>query len=95
LRDAIRSIRTRWQAIFTKVLVGVDGRVSGRDAIALAARLTEPGGTITLAHVYPGVYKPSHAIVPGMATEDRDRAQALLEKKREEAGVAVQAPSPG
>jgi nucleotide-binding universal stress UspA family protein len=86
--------------MFTKVLVGVDGRVSGRDAIALAAQLSEPGGAITLAHVYPGVYKPSHAIVPGMAAEDRERAHALLEKEREEAGVdaeliAVQAPSPG
>lgn len=86
--------------MFTNVLVGVDGRVSGRDAIALAAQLTEPGGAITLAHVYPGIYKPSHAVVRGMVTEDRERAEALLEKERAQAGVeaevlAVQAPSPG
>jgi nucleotide-binding universal stress UspA family protein len=86
--------------MFTNVLVGVDGRVSGRDAIALAAQLTEPDGAITLAHVYPGIYKPSHAIVRGMVAEDRERAQALLEQEREEASVEaelvpVQAPSPG
>lgn len=86
--------------MFKNVLVGVDGRVSGRDAIALAAQLTEPGGAITLAHVYPGVYKPSHAIVRGMVSEDRERAEALLEREREQAQVeaelvAMQAPSPG
>lgn len=86
--------------MFTNVLVGVDGRVSGRDAIALAAQLTEPGGAMALAHVYPGIYKPSHAIVPGIVAEDHEWAEALLEHERDEAGVeaelvAVQAPSPG
>lgn len=86
--------------MFKNVLVGVDGRVSGRDAIALAAQLTEPGGAMTLAHVYPGAYKPSHAIVRGMVSEDRERADALLEREREQAGVeaelvSLQAPSPG
>jgi nucleotide-binding universal stress UspA family protein len=86
--------------MFKNVVVGVDGRVSGRDAIALAAQLTEPGGTITLTNVLPGVYKPAHAIVPGMVEEDCARAKALLKTEREHAGVAaeldvVQAASPG
>jgi len=38
--------------MFRKVLVGVDGRPGGRDAVALARQLTAPGGVITLAHIY-------------------------------------------
>lgn len=37
--------------MFKNVLVGVDGRPNGRDAIALASRLTGPDGKLTLAHV--------------------------------------------
>jgi nucleotide-binding universal stress UspA family protein len=40
-------------ATFNNVLVGVDGRQGGRDAIALAIRLAGPGARITLAHVDP------------------------------------------
>lgn len=39
--------------MFWNVLVGVDGRQGGRDAIALAAELAAPGARITLAHVDP------------------------------------------
>lgn len=73
--------------MFKNVLVGVDGRQGGRDAIALASRLTEPGGAVTLAHVYSGFYKPSHAVAPGMVDEDRKAAAALLERERSETGV--------
>ena len=38
--------------MFENILVGVDGRQGGRDAIALAKRLAAPDATITLAHVY-------------------------------------------
>ena len=37
--------------MFINVLVGVDGRQGGRDAIALAQRLAGPGARVTLAHV--------------------------------------------
>jgi len=39
--------------VFRNVLVGVDGRQGGRDAIALARQLATPGARITLAHVDP------------------------------------------
>ena len=39
--------------MFSNVLVGVDGRQGGRDAIALARQLAAPGARITLAHVDP------------------------------------------
>jgi nucleotide-binding universal stress UspA family protein len=38
--------------VFDKVLVGVDGRDGGRDAIALARRLGAPDSAVTFAHVY-------------------------------------------
>src|SRR5271166_73013 len=73
--------------MFKNVLVGVDGRLGGRDAIALASRLAEPGATLTFAHVFSGRFKPLHAIIPGMLDEDRHAAQALLEQERAEAGI--------
>jgi nucleotide-binding universal stress UspA family protein len=40
--------------MFDNVLVGVDGRQGGRDAIALAKTLASPAARLTLAHVYGG-----------------------------------------
>lgn len=37
--------------MFDNVLIGVDGRRGGRDAIALAKQLAAPGARLTLAHV--------------------------------------------
>ena len=42
--------------MFTNVLVGVDGRPGGRDAIALAELLAAPAADLTLAHVYGGAW---------------------------------------
>ena len=38
--------------MFENVLVGVDGRPTGRDAITLASQLRHEGGKLTLAHVH-------------------------------------------
>ncbi len=38
--------------MFDNVLIGVDGRQGGRDAIALAKQLAAPGADLALAHVY-------------------------------------------
>ena len=81
--------------MFENVLVGVDFRPGGRDAIALASRLREPAGSMTLVHVY------ARHFLPGEAVEgDRERAEAELEKERAETGVeaelvAVGGPTPG
>ena len=40
--------------MFKNVLVGVDGRPGGRDAIALAGLLSDPGARLTLAFVRSG-----------------------------------------
>jgi nucleotide-binding universal stress UspA family protein len=75
--------------MFRNVLVGVDGRPNGRDAIALASRLTDPDGKMTLAHVHSGELRPSHAITPGMVAEEHDASERLLEEER--AGADVKA----
>src|SRR5579859_3719858 len=38
--------------MFKDVLIGVDGRQGGRDAVALARELATPEARFTLAHVY-------------------------------------------
>jgi nucleotide-binding universal stress UspA family protein len=73
--------------MFENVLVGVDGRTSGRDAIALAAGLLGPGGRLTLAHVNGGELRPTHAVAPGLVREERAASERLLESERSAADV--------
>jgi nucleotide-binding universal stress UspA family protein len=59
---------------FQHVIVGVDGRQGGRDAIALARWLVAPNGGLTLAHVRAdGLFTPASAAsssgAAGVATE--------------------------
>lgn len=68
--------------MFNNVLVGVDGRLGGRDAIALASRLIDPNGKLTLAHVHSGPLHPSHAVTPGLLREEREASAKLLEQER-------------
>ncbi len=68
--------------MFNNVLVGVDGRPSGRDAIALASRLIDPNGKLTLAHVHNGPLHPSHAVTPGLLREEHEASAKLLEQER-------------
>ncbi|HTA33443.1 MAG TPA: universal stress protein [Solirubrobacteraceae bacterium] len=86
--------------MFKNVLIGVDGRPGGRDAIALASRLTDPAGKLTLAHVHSGALRLSHAISPALVRAERQASVALLEQERTsgEASaeiVSVEAMSPG
>ncbi len=76
--------------MFKNVLVGVDGRPSGRDAIALASRLTDPDGKLTLAHVHSGDLRPSHAIAPGLVAEEREGSHKLLEEERTAADIKAE-----
>lgn len=71
---------------FANVLIGVDGRDGGRDAIALARRLAAPNARLTLAHVDSG----------GVASwwghelrEERvfDREVSMLARERDRAGI--------
>ncbi|HXW59020.1 MAG TPA: universal stress protein [Solirubrobacteraceae bacterium] len=86
--------------MFNNVLVGVDGRPSGRDAIALARQLAEPEGRLTFANVYGGSYRLAYAGAAGFVRAEREAAGTLLQQARTESGVdarliSVEAPAPG
>lgn len=86
--------------MFNNVLVGVDGRQTGRDAVALASRLIGPDGRLTLAYVYSSPLRPSHAITPRLLHDEREASVKLLERERDEGGldaelVSVVGTSPG
>ena len=87
--------------MFENVLVGVDGRPNGRDAITLAGQLVDRAGRLTLAHVHSGGLDPGQ--VPGEEVEERkerDASRELLQREQARAVVSaelasVAAPSPG
>lgn len=86
--------------MFKNVLVGVDGRENGRDAIALAQRLLDPKGKLTLVNVHAGEFHPLHAVTPGLLDAEHEASEQLLDRERAEADVdaelaSITAPSPG
>jgi nucleotide-binding universal stress UspA family protein len=66
--------------MFDQVMVGVDGRPAGRDAVALARLLVAPEGRLTLVNVHHGELAPAR----GGAEQD---ARRLLELEREATAV--------
>ncbi|MDE3069887.1 MAG: universal stress protein, partial [Acidobacteriota bacterium] len=76
--------------MFKNVLVGVDGRQGGRDAVALAARLADAGAKLTLAHVYSGPLRPSHAVLAGLLDDGREASQKLLNEELSATGVTAE-----
>jgi len=73
--------------MFKQIVVGVDGRAGGRDAIALARLLVAAGGELTLAHVVPGDAHASRGASAAYCAPEAEQADALLETVREETGV--------
>jgi nucleotide-binding universal stress UspA family protein len=56
-------------AVFNKIIVGVDGREGGRDALALAARLSSQfGGELVAVHAYPYDLFVSRGVTPVRCT---------------------------
>ncbi|HZO77030.1 MAG TPA: universal stress protein [Solirubrobacteraceae bacterium] len=66
--------------MFTNVLVGVDGRQGGRDAIALAKRLAAPEALMVLGHVCPILSGRGGGLAIPLERQD---AEALLARERE------------
>ena len=73
--------------MFANVLVGVDGRQGGRDAVALALKLAAPEARLTLAHIYGNwlVGRGASLALPAR----RKQSAALLARERELAGVVA------
>jgi nucleotide-binding universal stress UspA family protein len=68
--------------MFDNVLVGVDGRPGGDDAVALARQLAAPGARVTLANIYGSAGCP-----PGSGgmflDEQRAETEAFLDRERD------------
>jgi nucleotide-binding universal stress UspA family protein len=73
--------------MFRNVLVGVDERPGGRDAIALAKDLVAKDGELTLAYVHLGDPKPTRGSSPAFDAAEQERSRELLEAARAEAGI--------
>jgi nucleotide-binding universal stress UspA family protein len=73
--------------MFKQIIVGVDGREGGRDAVALAKLLVAAGGELTLAHVVPGDADVNRGASAAYEAPEAERAEAVLETVREETGV--------
>jgi nucleotide-binding universal stress UspA family protein len=72
--------------MFDNVIVGLDGRQGGRDAIALTKELASERATVTLAHVYGG--STIGVRPPAMAMPLQLKAsEQLLRRARIEAGM--------
>ncbi|HEY5196294.1 MAG TPA: universal stress protein [Solirubrobacteraceae bacterium] len=82
--------------MFRNVFIGVDGTSHGRDAIALATVLAEPGARLTLVHVQPGATPAAAAGVdrslvdPTYYAAGRGESDQLLEAEREATVVSAE-----
>lgn len=65
--------------MFDNVLIGVDGRQGGRDAIALAKQLAAPGADLALAHVYDWPVWRNNGLA---AAIELDQASEILTTER-------------
>lgn len=72
--------------MFTNILIGIDGRDGGHDAIVLARLLAAPEATLTLAFVCTPFLGRGAAEAVVM---ERAEAQRMLEDERELAGLAA------
>ena len=74
--------------MFDKVLIGVDGRSGGRDAIALARQLVSEKGRLVLAYVYREASAASFGA--GLVVDDRRNAEKLVTAQRQVTGVEAE-----
>lgn len=72
--------------MFSNVLVGVDGRQGGRDAISLAKQLAYAGARITLAHVDP-TEPPSREAKRSHSEARRSHSRTMLREESTSAGI--------
>jgi nucleotide-binding universal stress UspA family protein len=78
--------------MFTTIVVGVDGLLGGRDALALAQRIGDlAGGELVAVHVHPYEPFPLRGLRTDIEALAREEAQTLLEGQLAEAGVPARA----
>src|SRR6266545_6375095 len=80
--------RARERTVLNTIVVGVDGREGGRDALALADRLHDVfGGELVAVHAYQFDYFNARAVGPDYQNALRENAIELVEGEIERAGV--------
>jgi nucleotide-binding universal stress UspA family protein len=78
--------------MFSTIVVGVDAREGGRDALALADRLARTvGGELIAVHAYPYDYYVSRGASADFETVMHGAAEETLNAELEHAGVAATA----
>jgi nucleotide-binding universal stress UspA family protein len=75
--------------MFDTVVIAVDGREGGRDAIALARQLAAPSAGLTLVHIFGSDWLLGRGMTEQMPLE-RAEARALLERERDASGVSAE-----
>jgi nucleotide-binding universal stress UspA family protein len=75
--------------MFDTVVIAVDGREGGRDAIALAWQLAVPSAGLTLVHIFGSDWLLGRGMTEQMSLE-RAEARALLERERHGSGVTAE-----
>jgi nucleotide-binding universal stress UspA family protein len=79
-------------AMFTKIIVGVDAREGGRDALALANALAQlSGGELIALHAYPYDHHLSRGASTAFEEAMRGAAMETLEGELERTGVRARA----
>lgn len=76
--------------MFKNVVIGVDEREGGLDAVALGRKLVDPQGELTLVHVHLGdghVWRGSNSAYEAV---EHEASLKLLESVRKDAGVDAQ-----
>ncbi len=73
--------------MFKKILIGVDDREGGRDAIELARRLSSPDSELVLGYVHPGYPLTSKGANGAFEPVESGDATAQLARISEETGI--------
>ena len=81
--------------MFNNVIIGVDGRRGGGDAIALGQDLVADDGRVTLAHVHGGLGTLARGSSYGFEAAQGERAENMLARARAEAGIEAELRSIG
>ncbi|MGH8326255.1 MAG: universal stress protein [Steroidobacteraceae bacterium] len=81
--------------MFRNMIVGVDGKEGGRDAISLARLLLDADGELTLACIHYGDAHLWRGYSAAYEAAEHERAREVLEREREAAGIDVQVRSKG
>jgi nucleotide-binding universal stress UspA family protein len=90
--DAIRTPSREEHVVFNTIVIGVDGREGGRDALALGDRLRRVfGGELVAVYAYPNDFFAMRGVNPDFESVMHGNANDLVENELDRAGVKAHA----